>query len=66
MPAEDPNEMQREGSPPAEGGDQTQGEGLMAGEQAIEDDLGGSGEPTEEEKQHLERKVEEAKQRKDS
>lgn len=61
MPDEDPNEMQREGRPPSEGGSQETGEGLMGAEKAIEDDLGGSGEPTDEQKETLERKVEEAR-----
>lgn len=65
MPGEDPNEMQREGSTSAEGG-QTQDEGLMPAEQAIEQDLGGSAEPSDEQKETLERKVEEARQQQDS
>lgn len=68
MPAEDPNKMRFEATPdqgedPAEGDEQTRNQGLMGAEEAIEDDLGGSGEPTEKQKETLERKVEEAKQR---
>lgn len=52
MPAEEPNEPK---NPP-----------LMSGEKAIRDDLGGDPEPTEEQEETLERKVEEARERLDS
>ncbi|HVL99733.1 MAG TPA: hypothetical protein VM324_10630 [Egibacteraceae bacterium] len=54
MPAEDPNEMQT---------NQGEGEGLLSGEKAILDDLGGSTEPTDEEEGTLEQKVDEARDR---
>lgn len=52
MPAEDPNEK-----PDPD---------LMAGEKAIRDDLGGSPEPTDEQEETVERKVEEARERMDT
>lgn len=66
MPAEDPKEMGKNSVPPPETDNQSQDEGLMGAEKAIEDDLGGSGEPTDKQKEAFERKVEEAKQRRDS
>lgn len=64
MPAEDPKDLQDNSVPPPEGEDQDKS--LMGAEKAIEDDLGGSTEPTDKQKEALERKVEEAKERRDS
>lgn len=66
MPAEDPKDMEQNSVPPPEGGDQTQNESLMGAEKAIEDDLGGSTEPTDKQKEAFERKVEEARERRGS